>query len=547
MIIDRNVQIAMRDGTSLLADIYRPEGASQRPVVLTRTCYTKVAAAPGQHPDKGAFWTAHGYIYIVQDVRGRGDSGGTFYPLVHEREDGSDTIDWIVSQPWSDGRVVMSGASYLGWTQVYAACSHNPHLKVLVPTTTPPDPDRHFPLSFGMLIPGAATWMAMMDGRLMQDVSADDVRRAYAHRPVIEFDRLLGRRSNAWRDWVGHAVRDEYWEQQSYQRALLESTQPMLHITGWYDDCLLGALENFAALSRRTFNGKAPMQRLIVGPWLHVSIGQRRIGNFDYGAGAELNLNQLQRDWFDACLNDREWGTAPVQLFVMGRNAWLYEKEWPIARTEYVPYYLHSGGRANTRHGDGTLSIVPPRTEPADQFEYDPDNPVPYTDNPDFKQVGGPDDYAALELRPDVLVYTGPVLERPLLICGPLRVKLYAATSAKDTDWMAKVLDVYPDGRAIRLYDGAIRARFRQGHHREEFIPPGEAAEYEIDCWATCIDLQPGHRLRLEITSSALYKYDLNLNTGGPIGRETQAILAQQTVYHDAAHPSHLLLPVLRS
>jgi putative CocE/NonD family hydrolase len=231
----------------------------------------------------------------------------------------------------------------------------------------------------------------------------------------------------------------------------------------------------------------------------------------------------------------------------MGRNAWIREEEWPIARTEYVTYYLHSAGRANTRHGDGTLSTSPPEDEWADGFRYDPNDPVPYSASLDWKQVGGPDDCQSLELRDDVLVYTGPQLEEPLLICGPLRVKLFASTSARDTDWTAKILDVHPDGRAIRLNDGAVRARFRRGHDREVFVDPDAIEEYHIDCWATCIELPPGHRLRLEISSSVFGKYDVNLNGGGPVGQEHEPVIAHQGIYHDAARPSCLLLPVLRS
>jgi putative CocE/NonD family hydrolase len=542
-IATHHVQMPMRDGALLSADIYRPASSNQHTTVLTRTCYTK---ATGAHAERAAFWAANGYAYIVQDVRGRGDSEGVFYPLIHETEDGSDTLDWIASQPWSDGRVVMVGGSYLGWTQLYAACSGNPHLTALVPMVTPSDPDRSFPMSYGMVMPAAATWMATLDGHINQDLSADDVDRALEHRPIIDFDKAIGRNLKPWQDWVNHAIRDEYWERQAYQTRLLQSSQPMLHVSGWYDDCLSGALENFTALSSRKFKDAPPTQRLLIGPWLHGAIGQRKIGAVDFGAEAQIDLNRLQLDWFDACLQGKPLDSPPVQIFVMGRNSWLYEQEWPIARTQYVPYYLHSAGRANTAQGDGVLSTSPPQDEPADHFDFDPENPVPYSASLNWKQVGGPDDCASLELRADVLVYTGPVLQEPLLICGPLHVKLYAASSTRDTDWTAKIIDVHPDGRAIRLNDGAVRARFRRGHDHEVFLTPGGVEEYEIDCWATCMELQPGHRLRLEISSSAFGKYDVNLNAAGRVGHEVEPLIAQQKVYHDVLHPSHIVLPILR-
>jgi putative CocE/NonD family hydrolase len=545
-IVDHHVQIAMRDGILLSADIYRPSSGTSTTVLL-RSCYTKAAKTLGSNRERGAFWTASGYAYVVQDVRGRGDSDGRFYPLVYEGDDGSDTIDWIASQPWSDGRVVMIGGSYPGWTQVYAACSHNRHLVALVPMVTPPDPDRSFPMSHGMIMPAAAAWMATLDGHINQDLSALDLGRAFAARPMIDFDIAIGRHLKPWRDWVSHAVRDDYWERQAYQTRLRHCSQPMLHVSGWYDDCLIGALENFAALSERKFEGESPAQRLLIGPWLHTTVGLRRSGDIDYGEAAEIDLNQLQRKWFDACVKGEVLEQHPVRLFVMGRNAWIDEKEWPIARTEYVSYYLHSRGRANTSNGDGALSTSLAHEEPADQFRFDPTNPVPYSTSLDFSQVGGPDDCANIELRDDVLVYTGPVVREPLLICGPLRVKLFASTSARDTDWTAKILDVHPDGTAIRLNDGAVRARFRKGHDRELFLSPGAIEEYDIDCWATCIELQRGHRLRLEISSSAFGKYDVNLNGGGPVGQESEAIIARQTIYHDAVHPSRVIVPVLRS
>jgi uncharacterized protein len=543
MQIDYNVGVPMRDGTRLSALVCRPQGSGPFPAVLWRSCYTKWRMPLAE---RGPFWTAAGYALVLQDVRGRGDSDGEFYPLINERQDGLDTLDWLTAQPWSDGRVCMLGGSYAGWTQLYLACANHPALIAVSPTVTPPDPDRSFPIHHGIPVPAAAAWMASLDGRTNQDLATSDVAGAYGVRPLIDFDRHIGRDLPVWRDWIEQPPGAPYWLRQRYQGDLPGSHVPMLHVSGWYDDCLVGTLENFVAMTQAVRASGAPVtQRMIIGPWMHGATGQRNAGGLDFGPAAEMNLPQVQRDWFDTLLQEAPDGSPPVRLFVMGRNAWLTEGEWPPARTRYVPFYLHSTGRANSRLGDGTLSTVPPADEPADSFRYDPDQPVPYCADFDWKQVGGPDDFAQIELRQDILVYTTDELTEPLLICGPLKVHLFADSSAFDTDWTAKVLDVYPDGRAIRLNDGVVRARFRNGTEREELLTPGRIEEYHIDCWATCVEIAPGHKLRLEIASSAFGKTDVNLNGGGRIGRETRTVIAHQVVHHDVRRPSHLLLPVL--
>jgi putative CocE/NonD family hydrolase len=545
MPIDFHMAVPMRDGIILSAAVCRPDGDGPFPVVLTRTCYTKwmVPIAERTRP-----WTAHGYALVIQDVRGRGDSDGTFYPLIHERADGIATLDWLAEQPWCDGRVIMIGGSYGGWTQLYLASHNHPALVAIAPAVTPPDPDRSFPQQFGLISPAAAAWMASLDGRTNQDLDAADVAGAFRVLPAIDFDRHIGRDLKPWRDWVENPPGNAYWRQQSYQHDLAQSRVPMLHISGWYDDCLAGAIQNFAGMTTQVQDPSVrAAQRLVIGPWMHGPLGQRVVGGIDFGPAAEIDMPGLQRAWFDAHLRGEPDHTPPVRLFVMGRNAWIDEQEWPLRRTGYTAWYLHSDGGANGRLGDGTLSLELPEQEPPDHYVYDPADPVPYATTFDWKQVGGPDDFAEIELREDVLVYTGPVLTEPLLICGPLQVRLFAASSARDTDWTAKILDVHPDGRAIRLNDGGVRARYRHGVDREVLLMADAVEEYCIDCCATCVELGVGHRLRIEIASSALGKFDINLNGGGAIGRETIPQIARQAVYHDRRYPSHVLLPVVRA
>jgi putative CocE/NonD family hydrolase len=542
MPVDYNVKIPMRDGIRLSAAIHRPEGSGPFTCVLSRSCYTQWSATLAE---RARYWTSVGFALVIQDVRGRGDSDGDFYPLIHEQADGIDTLDWLAAQGWSDGRVVMVGGSYAGWTQLYLAVANHPALKAIAPVAAPPDPDRSFPIGHGILSPAAAAWLATLDGHTNQDLSQCDVRGAYSKLPIIDFDRHIGRHLVAWRDWVMNPPGSDYWRSQRYQQDLLKSRVPILHITGWYDDCLAGAIENFTAMSESaTDPGSREKQRMVIGPWMHGTIGQRRIGEVDYGPDAEINMLELQRGWFAAQLDGERDNLPPVRLFIMGRNSWIDEDKWPLPGTIYVPYYFRGEGRANSRLGDGELSVSAPEDEQPDRFRYDPANPVPYSADFDWRQVGGPDDFAEIELRDDILVYTGPVLTEPLLICGPMQVRLFAASSALDTDWTAKVLDVHPDGRAIRLNDGEIRARFRHGNE-EEFLTTGIVEEYRIECGSTCIELPAGHHLRVEISSSAFGKGDLNLNGGGAIGREMVPVVAEQTIYHDRVRPSHLLLPIV--
>ena len=542
--IDYDVRIRMRDGAVLSTDVYRPKGDSRVPVILVRTPYDNGVAA---HVAAGKRWAARGYAYVVQDVRGRGESDGEFYPLVTEGNDGVDTIAWLAVQPWSTGRVGMMGSSYLGWVQLYAAIQKPPALKALIPTVTPPDPDRNFPVQFGAYEPSTLSWLATLSGKTMQDISEHDLRAAYTHRPLYEADRLLGRTLAVWRDWLDHPTHDAYWEAQSFQTALKDVTIPMLHISGWYDDVLVGTTENYAITRDK------PNQFLLIGPWGHRINQGRRIGAIDFGPTAVMDLERVYERWFDRWLKEIPNGVESdptVRYFVMGANQWRTATAWPLPNVTMTRYYLSSGGHANSRLGDGRLTRTAPGDQPADQstdrYRADPANPFPFVTDDAFSQIGGPDDYAAVETRPDVLVYTSAPLAKPTTVCGPMQVSLFAASSATDADWATKVLAVRPDGFALRLNDGIVRARFRHGRTREELLQPGTVEHYDIDNWSTCIEMGRGWRVRLEVASHAFPKFDVNLQTGGAIGKEVTGVAADQTVFHDRTRPSYVELPLLR-
>ena len=544
--LEFDVRVPMRDGVALSTDIYRPAGPGRFPVILVRTPYDNGTAGNRR---TGKQWAALGYVYAIQDVRGRGDSEGTFYPLVTEAKDGADAIEWLARQPWSNGRVGTTGGSYLGWTQVYAAIENPPALKAMVPIVTPTDPDRNFPMQFGAFSPTVVSWFAFISGKTLQDISELDLNAAYATLPLREADQVLGWHSKPWRDYFDHPAQDDYWRAQHYQERLLQSTVPMLHVSGWYDDVLVGTLENFTALtSTRVSAATKAGQRMIIGPWGHGVNQSTRMGEVDFGPTALIDLTGIQRRWFDRWLKGESNGVeaeAPVKIFVMGRNVWREEREWPLARTRYLKFYLRSGGRANTLFGDGRLDTLPPDREPADRYRYDPAHPTPFITEPSFSQVGGPDDYRGVERRDDILVYTGDAVVQPTEVCGPLTVNLVAASSARDTDWATKVLAVRPDGFAMRLNDGLVRARFAKDRSREQFLTPGQPETYQIDNWATCFVLEPGWRLRLEVASAAFPKFDRNLNTGGRIGYEAAGVAADQTVFHERNRESYLVVPVI--
>jgi len=541
-----DVRVPMRDGATLSADLYRPDAPGKYPVIVVRTPYDNGLAG---NLATGKKWAARGFVYLIQDVRGRGDSDGEFYPLIYEAKDGYDTIQWAAAQPWSNGKVGTTGGSYLGWTQLLAATLKPPALTAMVPIVAPTDPDNSFLMQRGAYGPATVSWLAYIAGKTLQDITQLDLFAAYSTLPLIDADKALGRTFRAWRDWLDHPARDAYWEPQRYQQKILDLAVPMLHVSGWYDDVLSGSLENFVNLTGpKAAPNVRPLQRLIIGPWGHGINQSTRMGDIEFGPNALIDLDGIQERWFARWLRGTENGIereAPVKIFIMGENTWRDEREWPLARTRLVKFYLHSNGRANSLFGDGRLDSIPPGVEPPDRYRYDPLNGPPFITDPSFSQVGGPDDYRAIERRDDVLVYTTAAFDQPIEVCGSLWVHLVASSSAKDTDWATKVLDVHPDGFAQRLNDGLIRARFAKDAGREQLLPANEPHGFDIDNWATCILLGRGHRIRLEVASSAFPKFDRNLNTGGRIGYETKAIVADQTVYHDRSRMSYVRVPIV--
>jgi putative CocE/NonD family hydrolase len=541
--IEFNRRVRMRDGTELSADVYRPKAPGRFPVILNRTPYTKTG---GNLLSLAQYFVPHGYVVIAMDVRGRGDSDGKFEPYRNDGQDGYDVIEWCAAQEWSTGKVGTLGGSYNGRIQWLTAIRQPPHLTTMIVLASPSDPFVEWPT--GQPLPADISWYHFTAGHVLQNMAAVDWNKLYEHLPVITMDEAMGRPNPLWKAEVEHSKLDSWWEDLRYQNKFDRVRVPVLNISGWYDDEQVGTPLNFMGVTKNGPPDVRRSQKLLVGPWPHAINSSTKLGTLDFGPTAVIDMNAAWLRWYDYWLKGIDNGVKnepPVRVFIMGENVWRDENEWPMARTQFTKYYLHSNGHANTLSGDGSLSTAVPATEPNDAYDYDPAKPVEFITDPSFAQIGGPDDYRTVEQRSDVLVYTSEAIVQDTEVCGPIRVQLSASSSARDTDFMAKLIDVWPNGFAQRLNDGMVRARFREGMDNPSLIEPGRVYTYDLDLWNTCQLYRAGHRIRLEIASSAFPKYDRNLNTGEALGQTTRMQVAQQKIYHDQQRLSYVILPIV--
>jgi putative CocE/NonD family hydrolase len=560
VVVDLDVPVPMRDGVRLRANVYRPpEG--RWPVLLTRLPYGKDLAVgmAALDPVQAA---RRGYVMIVQDTRGRLASEGEFRPFETEAEDGVDTIDWAAGLPYSDGQVGMYGLSYFGFTQWSAALQQPPALKAIVPFVTWCEPLNGLAFRGGAFELGTtAHWSLQMGFDMLARQHRGDLQRmgaafaslareidelgpsGYASLPLAEFGPL--RRQPmvpVLFDRVEHPMDPDALETIRIAGKHDRVQVPSFNIGGWFDIFLSDTIANFVCMRQQGRPSK-----LLIGPWSHTNY-RSPVGELDFGFASQASfinlqtdINRLQLRWFDHWLKGVDTGMLaepPIRLFVMGANVWRDEHEWPLARAAATPFYLRS---------NGGLSQEPPDAEQPDSYTYDPANPVPTYGGavlmaPEFPI--GPVDQRRIEARPDVLTYTTPPLEHDTEVTGPVTVELWACSSAPDTDFVARLVDVYPDGRAFNLTDGIIRARYRNGP-MESLLEPGQPYAFNIDLWATSNIFKAGHRIRLQVTSSNFPRWDRNPNTGHPFGQDAELRTARQTILHDRQHPSHVLLPVV--
>lgn len=580
MIEERNVRVPMRDGVALAADIWRPDIDRPVPVLVSRTPYGREMLAFTAEPEVLA---AAGFAVVLQDCRGRFGSEGEWGYFSCEVDDGYDTVEWAAAQPWSNGRVGMFGASYMGQTQWLAAIARPPHLEVVAPECCAADSwVASFHLGGTFRLASRIGWTASVIAAMapewgIEDPLLDKLRQAFlesgaaayerdpaAMRASVEATRNLLEEVYRTRPMAGnelwhgraswlnelfeHEPRDDaHWLAINPSSHYEELDLPAVHVGGWYDIHLEGILRNYTGMRRQAPTERTRQaQHLVIGPWSHWAPMVPVVGDIDFGPDAVLNTTELRVAWFQRWLAEGEDpGWAPVRIFVMGANTWRDEQEWPLARTRYTPWYLGSGGRLVPDRLE-TNSPAAEGTDDPDRFTYDPRDPVPTLGGRllGIGAVPGPVDQRLAGERPDVLVYTSEPLEEPTELTGPVRLELWAATDVPDTDFTAILIDVHPDGRRYNLCEGAVRAR-----HSGIPVPlvPGAVYRFTIDLAATSVVLPAGHRLRLHLSSSCFPEWEPNPNTGQPIGVDTDADLrvAHQQVFHDPLHPSHLVLPII--
>jgi putative CocE/NonD family hydrolase len=566
IIIQHDVPMKTRDGVNLFADIYRPKSSTNErfPVILMRTPY-----------DKNVSWAVspvfkmvpRGYVVIIQDVRGRYTSEGEWYPFRHEQADGYDTVEWAAALPYSNGKVGMIGASYVGATQMQAAIAQPPHLAGIAPNVTASN------YHDGWTYQGGAfeqwfdqNWTSQLAGNTLQRLIEEntDARVGVptlplANYPVFNFGQLpadaqlTASIAPYYLDWLSHPDYDDYWKQWSVEENFSKISVPMLQVGGWYDIFLAGTLRNYmGGKAHGATEAARTQQHLLVEIGGHAGFG-RHIGDVDFGPHATENgYTDVILDWYDFLFKGikNHYATdKPVTLFTMGVNEYRQEDDWPPPQAQRVKYFLHSNGKANSLRGDGSLSTSAPKSDAPDVYVYNPSNPTPTFGGPlccDEKHMEpGPRDQRGVENRDDVLVYTIGPLASDLEVTGPVTATLYVKSSAVDTDFTAKLVDVAPDGFAKDLTEGILRMRYRDSQEHANLMNPGQIYEIPVDMWGTSNVFLRGHSLRLEISSSNFPRFDRNLNTGEEIKSARHFVSATNVILHDAQHPSALVLPVM--
>ncbi len=548
VVVNKDIMVPMRDGTLLATDIYRPDTNGSYPLIITRTPYGK-DNPEHKYSFAGKLFASQGYVFLCQDVRGKFNSEGDFYPYLNEAIDGYDTVKWASAQNWSSGKTGTYGFSYWGSTQWLSAPVAGNSFDAMVPIVTSQNIYNRWVYNGIYRINDILCWHYTHAPKVSRDADIINWSEAVKHLPLIEADDALGHDISHYNDWLLHPSPDSYWDSMNVEDRVSSITAPALIIDGWYDYYLDYAIEDYNRMAKRSGSVKARKSMLVIGPWIHTS--GSKFDDVDFGKESGFMQNvKLILSWYNHWLKNMDndiTDEGPIKIFVMGINQWRSENEWPLARTRFTRYYLHSNGKAATTLTDGLLSSESPGAQPADNYTYDPKDPVPSIGGTSIygDAVAGPADQAEIESRDDVLVYSTPPLKNDLEITGPIKLVFFASSNTRDTDFFATLTDVYPDGKSINLKTGGIRARFRNSLHREDFLTPGRVYKIELEVGATSNVFKKGHRIRLQVSSSRFPEFSRNLNTGEPIGMSADMVKADLTVLHDDSYPSHLVLPVI--
>lgn len=539
-----DVRIPMEDGVELSADIYRPDNDGQHPTIFSLTPYNNNS---DRAMEEAWSWVRRGYAFVNVDVRGRYDSEGDFDAWRHDSEDGSAVMSWIADQPWSNGEVATIGTSYRGMNQWLMAKQNNPHHAAILGYVAPAD--GFFDLVRWEGVPKVDliyTWLMGMYGRVNQSRAGWDWQAVTRNLPLHRLDAVAGRREPTWRNWMTHDSLDAYWEPLQMTGTYDRFDIPSFNVTGWFDGQVQGVTKHFRAAVR---TGDPSLHRLIIGPWLHGVNRNRELGERDYGPQAIIALDSIRDAWIDhRMLGAPAPDQPPVLYFLPVKNEWRTARGWPIPGTDSIRFYLDSDGGANTLLGDGTLRRGMPGNGPADHYTYDPSNPVPTLSSRTAGARGGiaqgSVDNRAVETRQDVLVYTSPPLDEGFEMTGPIEATIYVSTDVPDTDITVKLLDVYPDGRALNLSHGIARAKYRNSFRHPEPMQPDSVYGLTVTMYPGSNYFEAGHRVRVEVSSSNFPNLGRNLNhMDSDTGTEIHT--ADVRVFHTEQYPSHILLPLI--
>jgi putative CocE/NonD family hydrolase len=538
--IERNIPLTTSDGVVLVADLYKPDTSQPAPTILLRVPFTKTLKNSLGADAVGKFWASHGYIVMLQGTRGRYKSAGTNYPLIHERQDGLDTLQWLGRQPWFDGRLGMWGGSAFGHTQWVLADQSDPGPTALMIQIASTDFYEMFHPDGAFSLESALFWAARSRGVKDRNPSIDDLERGFSGFPLIAADDRGPGTTPFFKDWATHSQRDDYWRAIDGEDRARSLKAPVLLMAGWSDPFLPTQLRDFETIQQHADPRIAAESRLIVGPWSHADAMKFPDGST---AGSYRRASLAPSlPWFDHQLLHRPIDrslAAPVKIYVLGENVWRDEQEWPLARTRYTSFYLSSGGHANSARGDGVLiQAEAGPNEPADSFVYDPRQPVSSHGGAMLGPRAGIYKQNDVEQRDDVLVYSTEPLTLDTEVTGPIAVVLSVATNAPNTDFTAKLVDVDADGSAYNVSDGILRRDYAHG-------TGATPEEITIHLWPTSMLFRSGHRIRLEVSSSNYPRYDRNPNTGADVLTETEPRQAAQQVFHDSVRASRIILPLI--